>query len=148
MRKVSLAVSISILLVLGLDLSASSANSTDDPGYFLFTSFKANGDGLHLAISQDGYHWTALNKDNLFLKPTIGTEKLMRDPCIVQAADGTFHMVWTTGWYVRDIGYASSKDLIHWSEQTQIPVMGHEPTARNSWAPELYFDEFKKQWLI
>ena len=57
-------------------------------------------------------------------------------------------MVWTTGWYVRDIGYASSKDLIHWSEQKLIPVMEHEPTARNSWAPELYFDEFRKQWLI
>ena len=148
MKKVFSAVSLAALLVIGIGLSATSANSYDGPGYLLFTSFKGNGDGLHLAISQDGYHWTALDSNNLFLKPTIGTEKLMRDPCIVQAADGVFHMVWTTGWYVRDIGYASSKDLIHWSDQKLIPVMEHEPTARNSWAPELYFDEFKKQWLI
>src|SRR5258708_2826327 len=125
MKKIFLAISASMLLVAGLALTASSRNSSDGQDYFLFTSFRGNGDGLHLAISQDGYHWTAiknpLSKDDLFLKPTIGTEKLMRDPCIVQAADGVFHMVWTTGWYVRDIGYASSKDLIHWSEQTRIP---------------------------
>src|SRR5437667_6498668 len=101
------------LLFAGLTISASSGKSSAEQDYFLFTSFRGNGDGLHLAISQDGYHWTNLNKNNLFLKPTIGAEKLMRDPCIVQAADGVFHMVWTTGWYVRDIGYASSKDLIH-----------------------------------
>ena len=26
--------------------------------------------------------------------------------------------------------------------------MAHEPTARNAWAPELFYDEAKKQWLI
>ena len=42
---------------------------------------------------------------------------------ICQAPDGTFHMVWTSSWTDRIIGYASSPDLIHWSEQRSIPVM-------------------------
>ena len=55
----------------------------------------------------------------------------MRDPSICQAPDGTFHMVWTSSWTDRIIGYASSRDLIHWSEQQAIPVMMHEPEAHN-----------------
>ena len=53
---------------------------------------------------------------------------------------GTFHMVWTTGWKERIIGYAHSKDLVNWSEQRAIPVMVHEPKARNSWAPEVTYN--------
>jgi beta-xylosidase len=56
--------------------------------------------------------------------------------------------VWTTGWTGRTIGYASSKDLITWSEQKAIPVMAHEPEARNCWAPELVWDEARKHYLI
>ena len=63
---------------------------------YLFSSFRGNGeDGLHLAYSRDGLIWTALKDDKSFLKPMIGG-KLMRDPCIIQGPDGTFHMVWTT----------------------------------------------------
>ena len=32
-------------------------------------------------------------------------------------------MVWTSGWWDQGIGYASSKDLINWSKQKNIPVM-------------------------
>lgn len=124
--------------------------AADNRPYYLFTSFRGNGeDGLHLALSRDGLQWTALNGDRSFLKPELGEkEKLMRDPCIVQGKDGTFHMVWTTGWHERSIGYSSSKDLIHWTPQQVIPVMMQEPTARNAWAPELFFDAANKQWLI
>ncbi len=73
-------------------------NGADSKSVWLFTSFRVNGeDGLHLAYSRDGYKWTALKNDQSFLAPAIGN-KLMRDPCIVQAPDGMFHMVWTTGW--------------------------------------------------
>ena len=63
----------------------------------------------------------------------VGKDKLMRDPSICQVPDGTFHMVWTSSWTDRIIGYASSRDLVHWSEQRAIPVMMHEPTAHNCW---------------
>ncbi|MBD3274019.1 MAG: glycosyl hydrolase [Candidatus Marinimicrobia bacterium] len=125
-----------------------SCSSRQDTG-LLFTYFKGNGeDGLHLAHSEDGLYWSALNNDISFLEPRVGEDKLMRDPCIVQGPDGTFHMVWTVSWGERGIGYASSKDLIHWSEQQYIPVMEHEPDAKNCWAPELFYDAEEDQYLI
>lgn len=115
---------------------------------YLFSYFKGNGeDGLHLAYSQDGLTWVALNDDKSFLAPQVGT-KLMRDPCICQGPDGTFHMVWTSGWWDKGIGIAHSKDLIHWSKQKWIEVMAHEPDARNCWAPEIYYDVPSKKYLI
>ena len=121
---------------------------TANAKHYLFSYFKGNGeDGLHLAHSNDGLHWKALNQDRSFLKPKVGG-KLMRDPCICQGPDGRFHMVWTTGWWEKNIGIAHSDDLVHWSEQKTIPVMEHEPTARNSWAPEIFYDAPTEQYLI
>lgn len=116
---------------------------------YIFSYFKGNGeDGLHLAYSQDGYTWNALHHDSSFLKPTAGKDKLMRDPCIVRGPDGTFHMVWTVSWNEKGIGYASSKDLVHWTGQQYLPVMEHEAEARNCWAPEIFYDAGKKQYMI
>ena len=116
---------------------------------FLFSYFNNNGkDGLHLAYSNDGYIWTALNNDKSLLLPVLSKDSLMRDPCIIRGADNLFHMVWTVSWNERGIGYASSKDLIHWSEQQFIPVMMHEDSARNCWAPEITYDKKKKQYMI
>jgi hypothetical protein len=116
---------------------------------YLFSYFTQNGqDGLHFAYSFDGLKWDSLNNGKSYLTPSVGKDKLMRDPCIVQGEDGTFHMVWTSGWWDRIIGYASSKDLVHWSEQKAIPVMEHEPTTRNSWAPELFYDKSHKEYSV
>nr|WP_289859285.1 glycoside hydrolase family 43 protein [uncultured Muribaculum sp.] len=116
---------------------------------YLFSYFKGNGeDGLHLAYSHDGLKWQALKNDKSFLTPNIGKDKLMRDPSICQGPDGTYHMVWTSGWWDRIIGYASSKDLVNWSEQKAIPVMEHEPEAKNSWAPELFYDDATRTYHI
>src|SRR4051812_4331204 len=116
---------------------------------YLFSYFRGNGeDGLHLAWSSDGLKWTALKNDKSFLKPEVGSEKLMRDPCILPAPDGSFQLVWTTGWRGLDIGHASSKDLVHWTEQQAIPVMAQEPTAMNCWAPEIVWDPLNRQYLI
>lgn len=115
---------------------------------YLFSSFRGNGeDGLHLAYSLDGYKWEALRNDQSFLQPLVG-DKLMRDPCIRQGPDGTFHMVWTTGWMDLGFGYASSRDLVTWSEQVFVPITKDLKGATNTWAPELFFDQKKDQWLI
>lgn len=120
-----------------------------DKEVYLFSYFKDNGkDGLHLAYSNDGLKWTALNNDQSFLKPAVANDKLMRDPCIIRGGDGLFHMVWTVSWTDKSIGYASSSDLIHWSEQQLIPVMKDEEGARNCWAPEITYDPAKKCYLI
>ncbi len=116
---------------------------------YMFSYFMRNGeDGLHLAYSTDGYTWKALNKNKSFLTPRVGEDKLMRDPCVIKGPDGKFHMVWTVSWKEKGIGYASSEDLIHWTEQKYIPVMEHEKEAKNCWAPEVYYDEDSEQYMI
>lgn len=115
---------------------------------YLFCYFKGNGDGLHYAFSEDGFKWQTLFNDSVVLKPTVSKDKLFRDPCIVKGGDSIYHMVWTVSWNDRGIGYASSKDLVHWSEQQFIPVMMHEDSARNTWAPEISYDAKKKEYMI
>jgi beta-xylosidase len=115
---------------------------------YLFCYFKGNGDGLHYAYSNDGYKWSPLFNDSVVLKPTVSKDKLFRDPCIIKGADGNYHMVWTVSWADKGIGYASSADLVHWSEQRFIPVMRDEDSARNTWAPEINYDRRKKEYII
>ena len=57
-------------------------------------------------------------------------------------------MVWTVSWNDGGIGYASSADLINWSKQEFIPVMKEEPTARNCWAPEIFYDKENEEYMI
>jgi hypothetical protein len=124
--------------------------AVSDDTCYLFTSFTKNGgDGLHLSWSRDGYTWEALNGGRSYLTPEIGSkEKLMRDPCATRGPDGIYHLVWTSGWNENNIGHASTKDFIHWSAEQEIPVMAHEPTVRNSWAPEIIYDAKRQRYLI
>lgn len=136
----------SVVLLLTLVLLGCNQQEAD---VYLFSFFKGNGeDGLHLAASKDGFSWEALNNNQSFLKPQVGKDKLMRDPCIIKGGDGKFHMVWTVSWNEKGIGYANSTDLIHWSEQKYLPVMEHETEARNCWAPELFYDTDSKTYLL
>lgn len=114
---------------------------------FLFCYFTGESDGLHLAASQDGLKWDVLNGGKTYLTPTVGG-KLMRDPCLLLGPDGVFRLVWTDSWTSQTIGYASSKDLLTWSPEQSIPVMAKEPGTRNTWAPEVDYDEKKGEYLI
>ena len=116
-------------------------------GPFLFSYFYGNGDGLHLAWSSDGLRMTPLNNDRIVLKPTLGNG-LMRDPCLRQGPDGMYHLVWTTGWWDNGFGVASSPDLIHWGPQRYVEVNKNNPTAVNTWAPELFYNDQKSEWMI
>lgn len=130
-------------------LFLSNINAQEKNDAFLFSYFMGNGeDGLHLAYSYDGLKWEALKNNTSFLTPGVGEDKLMRDPCIIIGPDGKFHMVWTVSWKEKGIGYASSKDLVHWSAQKYIPVMEHEKDAKNCWAPEVFYDDKSAQYII
>jgi hypothetical protein len=130
-------------------LSAGARSQTNNNEVYVFCYFKGNSaDGLHLATSTNGLKWQALKGDSSFLKPAVANDKLMRDPCIIRGADGLFHMVWTVSWNDKGIGYASSKDLISWSEQQFLPLMAAEPGARNTWAPEVTYDAKSKDYMI
>ena len=133
-----LIISCSIILIL-----ASCTNKA-----YLFTSFHEPADkGLRMLYSTDGKRWTDL--DTVLLQPQVGNQKVMRDPSMVKGPDGTFHLVWTSSWRGdKGFGYASSKDLINWSQQSFIPVMEYEPTTVNVWAPELFYDDVQKQYII
>jgi hypothetical protein len=115
---------------------------------YLFTSFhEPANEGLRMLYSKNGYHWKSI--DSVLLKPMIGKDKIMRDPSMLQGPDGTFHLVWTTEWKGGNgFGYASSKDLKSWTEQQYIPVMQHESTVVNVWAPELFYDDVAAQYII
>jgi hypothetical protein len=117
----------------------------DENQVYLFSSFRGEREGLYLAYSEDLYNWTEIPGPHL--KPAIG-DNVMRDPFIMMGPDETIHMVWTTGWGRRDIGYAKTRDLINWSWQKLIPVMASKPKARNCWAPKIFYDEADKHWQI
>lgn len=115
---------------------------------YLYATFHDPGSsGVYFAISEDGHHWKMLNGGKPWLPPSH-TGELMRDPFITRGPDGEFHMVWTWEWRVKSIGYAHSKDLVHWSEQREIPLMAKVEGTLNTWAPEIYWDSAKKQWLV
>lgn len=121
---------------------------TSNKEYYVFTTFRepAN-EGLFLAYSEDGYHWEDLKGP--YLKPEAGASKIMRDPSIIRGKDNVYHMVWTTDWKGGNgFGYSSSKDLIHWTNQQFIPVMAHEPSVVNVWAPEIFYDDEQEQYII
>lgn len=115
---------------------------------YLFSTFREPADkGLFLAYSEDGLAWHDLGGP--WLAPEVGSQKVMRDPSIVTGPDGTFHMVWTSSWRGDlGFGYAHSKDLIHWSPQKLIPAMAFDTSTVNVWAPELFYDQYKEEYII
>lgn len=119
-----------------------------DREYYLFTSFHEPADeGLRFLYSADGIHWDSV--PGIWLEPKIGKQKVMRDPSMVRTPDGMFHLVWTTSWNGdQGFGYANTKDLIHWSEQQFVAVMRNEPSTINTWAPEIFFDDEKQEFIV
>ena len=158
------------LLVGGIIVSGAVAACTpahNEREVYIFTGHREPAlDGLHLLYSYDGYKWDSIqgswlipeigNKNpEYFNTHSKGMEKakyapasMMRDPSIIQGPDGTFHLVWTLAWSgEKAFGYASSKDLINWSEQQIVPVMEGVETD-NVWAPEIFYDEPREQYMI
>lgn len=115
---------------------------------YLFSTFREPADkGLFLAYSYDGYTWNDLSGP--WLVPEVGNQKVMRDPSVVKGPDGTFHMVWTSSWRGDlGFGYANSKDLVTWSKQQFIETMAFDTSTVNVWAPELFYDDEKQEYII
>lgn len=115
---------------------------------FVSTSFhEPANEGLRFIYSEDGLKWDSV--PGTWLKPEIGVQQVLRDPSIVRTPDGVFHLVWTTSWKGDlGFGYANSKDLIHWSDPEMIQVMKSEPTTVNVWAPEVFYDDIKKEFVV
>ncbi len=128
----------------------------EDEGYsaYLFAYFTGNGVGeeaVRFALSNDGFHYTALNNN----EPVINSEDIsssggVRDPHILRGPDGYFYMV-VTDLYVPEMGWSNyalvllkSADLINWtSSVVNIPnAFGAEFSEVNRvWAPQTIYDE-------
>ena len=151
MRK-HLSIFILILFLLPGVFSLAKTSSSSDIRYLFayFTDKNENRNGMHLAWSADGYTWMPIGPEHSFLKCDYGTwyaDKRMRDPFVMKGPDGLWHCIWTLNWDGNAIGYAHSKDLVHWSRQSYPKVMeGYE--VRNCWAPEMIYDDENRQYVI
>jgi len=109
---------------------------------------------LHIALSIDGRHWTALN-DN---KPVW--EQQMRDPFVRRGPDGLWRIVVTGGGRGGDrekVGpsclYITSKDLINFQIEGPLLLMKdvrneEGSLARNIWAPEWFYNEKTEEYML
>lgn len=131
----------------GLMVSLLMVSCFQQKEYYVFTSFHEPAtDGLRFLYSEDGIHWDSI--PGTWLKPTIGKQKVLRDPSIVRTPDGMFRLVWTTSWKGdRGFGYAESRDLKTWSEPRFVGVMSDTSTV-NVWAPELFYDPETRQAMV
>lgn len=147
-----LSLSILFFFLLAGVLPVAGGEASSDVRYLFayFTDKDENRNGMHLAWSEDGYTWTAIGPEHSFLKCDYGTwhaDKRMRDPFVMKGPDGLWHCIWTLNWEGNAIGYAHSKDLVHWSRQSYPKVMeGYE--VKNCWAPEMIYDEEGEQYVI
>lgn len=111
-------------------------------------------ESLHLALSTDGRHWTPLNNNQPIW------EQQMRDPYVRRGPDGLWRLLATGGGKRNDreqVGpsclYATSKNLIHWQVEDTLPLMKEARNevgalARNIWAPEWFYDNTTKEYLL
>lgn len=134
----------SLSLVCSVVLSAATSYSET----YVFSFFRDNGQtGVFLATSEDALNWREVNGGRPVIIPQVGG-RLMRDPSICRGPDGTYHMVWTTSWTDKGFGVAHSTNLLDWSEQRFVPVNEDEPKARNTWAPEIFYDDASGQYVV
>ena len=128
-----------ILLSATADLMARSNRKTEEPSVYLMVYHKDQDHGLHMAYSEDGYLWTALNDDKpVIAGDTIAEQHGIRDPHIMRGPDGAFYLSMTdlhvygkrdgfrtTEWERdgRQYGWGNNRglvlmrstDLLHWS---------------------------------
>jgi arabinoxylan arabinofuranohydrolase len=123
-----------------------------------FTGNEKDEEAIRFALSNDGYHYRALNGN----RPVIPSARIsstggVRDPHILRGADGkTFYMVATDmvsakGWDSnRAMVLLKSTDLLHWTSsivniQKRFP--GNEDLLR-VWAPQTIYDPQARKYLV
>lgn len=107
---------------------------------YAMSYFRTEAEALHLAVSDDGLDWQALNGNQPVWESTVGSRSV-RDPFIFPARDGRFHLLSTNGWQADSILHAASEDLLHWTDAKLVPIMQGVPNVRNCWAPECFYDQ-------
>ena len=126
---------------------------------YLFAYFLGNApeqERLSYAVSLDGYNFRALNGGKAVWGSDTGT-KCIRDPYIFKGQDGLYHLLATDmksslGWNSnRDLISAKSTDLVHWFDESLIPIANQYPNmmgADRAWAPQAIYDPDKDSYMI
>ncbi|MDE6394250.1 MAG: hypothetical protein K2K77_02810, partial [Duncaniella sp.] len=101
-----------------------------DMGAYLMVFHKDDTHSLYMALSRDGYHWTALNDgEPVMAGDTIAVQHGIRDPHIFRAPDGTFYLAMTDlNIYARQAGYRTTEwerdgDLYGWGNNRGLVLM-------------------------
>ena len=138
---------IALTAVAACGQSDKDAGRSPDDMLYMFTSFHEPADeGLRFLYSEDGVHWDSV--PGTWLSPVL-VDSIMRDPSIAIGPDGTYHLVWTEAWKGdTGFGYSSSKDLVNWTPQRRVGAMDSVASTQNLWAPELFYDDVKDQFLV
>ena len=125
---------------------------------YLFCYFTGNlpeEERVHLAVSEDGYNFTALNDNKPIIIQTKG-KKCCRDPFIFRDENNLFHIIATDmrchdGWNSNNSMVVwDSDDLLNWQNERIIDFSEFEETksANRVWAPQVIFDKFKDEYMI
>jgi hypothetical protein len=128
---------------------------------YLFAYFTGNDkyeEQIRFALSNDGYHYQALNNNlPVISSKTISSTGGVRDPHILRGADGkTFYMVATdmvsaNGWNSnRAMVLLKSTDLINWTSSVvniQKRFPGNDSLLR-VWAPQTIYDKATGKYMI
>ena len=120
-----------------------------------FTGNEPENESIHFAVSEDGYHFTALNRNEKIITQTLG-KKCCRDPFIFRDEESIFHIIATDmrcfdGWSSNNSMVVwDSLDLINWENERIIDFSQFEETktADRVWAPQIIYDKFKKEYML
>ncbi len=137
---------------------ASAANETLKDHYLFayFTGTSQEGQTIHLAVSEDGYNYTALRDNEPVIIPSKGVG-CVRDPYIWYNERDNYYYILATDLDFTDTGgeysthsesfiFWRSKDLIHWYDETFIDVhgmsdlIGDVDNMLSAWAPQVLWD--------
>ena len=145
-----------------------------DMSAYLMVCHKDETHGLYMAVSHDGYTFTALNDGKpVMTGDTIAYQKGIRDPHIYRGPDGAFYLAMTDlhvfakrdgyretewerdgkvyGWgNNRGLVLMKSWDLINW-KRTNIRFDQMSAAMSEigcAWAPEVIYDEHKGKLMI
>ena len=163
-----------LICILAGAIALAACSSEDKMGAYLFTYFNDPTHSLFMAISYDGYEFTALNGSRPVIEGSgISEQHGIRDPHIQRGPDGCFYIVMTDlhvfgqragyretqwerdnyyGWgNNRGLIFMKSDDLIHWSHHVvRIDKLFPERFGEIgcAWAPESIWDPEEGKMMV
>ena len=166
MKKVLFIASLLLAFAAQTDAKAKKALTEKDMGAYLFTYFNDPTHSLFMAISYDGYTFTAVNNgEPIIAGDSIADQRGIRDPHIYRAPNGKFYIAMTDlhvfgkemglratqwerpdefGWgNNRGLVLMASDDLIHWTHhEARIDKLFPEKFGKIgcAWAPQTIWD--------